>query len=200
MAGGSPILNMLMRFPKGLINPYFYFMFELQPSLQNEFIKIEPLLSTDFERLYQVASDPLIWEQHPNKERYQREVFKTFFEGAIESGGAFLVFNNINGELIGSSRYYEYFPAEQSIAIGYTFISRSHWGGTYNPALKKLMLDHAFRFVDNVIFHIGVNNVRSQKAIEKLGAEKLRVEEMKYHGEQLIPNFVYRIKKENWVK
>jgi RimJ/RimL family protein N-acetyltransferase len=118
----------------------------------------------------------------------------------MESGGALLVYNNTNNEVIGSSRYYDNFPEQQSIAIGYTFISRACWGSTYNRALKTLMLDHAFRFADNVIFHIGVNNIRSQKAIEKLGAQKMAIQEMRYYGENVIPNFVYRIKKEDWKK
>jgi RimJ/RimL family protein N-acetyltransferase len=172
----------------------------LQPSLQNDLIRIEPLKAIDFETLYAVASDPLIWEQHPNPDRYKREVFETFFTGAMESGGAFLVYNNTNNEVIGSSRYYDDFPDQQSIAIGYTFICRACWGSNYNRALKTLMLDHAFRFVDNVIFHIGINNVRSQKAIEKLGAQKMAIQEMRYYGEKIVPNFVYRINKEEWEK
>jgi RimJ/RimL family protein N-acetyltransferase len=173
-------------------------MFDLQPTLQNDLVRIEPLQPNDFERLYAVASDPLIWEQHPNPDRYKRDVFENFFAGAMESGGAFLVYNNKNNEVIGSSRYYDNFPEQQSIAIGYTFISRASWGAAYNRALKTLMLDHAFRFVDNVIFHIGTNNIRSQKAIEKLGAQKMGQLEMRYYGEKVIPNFVYKIKKEDW--
>lgn len=172
--------------------------FQLQPTLQNEYIRAEPLKSTDFEILYAVASDPLIWEQHPNKDRYKREVFETFFQGAMESGGAFLVFDNQINRLIGSSRYYEFSAEKKSVAIGYTFFARDHWGGTYNPALKKLMLDHAFQFVDNVIFHIGINNIRSQKAIEKLGAIKLAEQEITYYGEQPVANFAYLITKESW--
>lgn len=175
-------------------------MFDLQPTLQNEYIRIEPLQSSDFERLYQVASDPLIWEQHPSPDRYVREVFQTFFTGAMESGGAFLVYNNTNNEVIGSSRYYDNFPELSSIAIGYTFLCRRCWGTTYNRALKTLMLDHAFRFVNNVIFHIGINNIRSQKAVEKIGAEKMPLQELRIYGENVIPSLVYRIKKEDWVK
>jgi RimJ/RimL family protein N-acetyltransferase len=175
-------------------------MFALQPTLQNEFIRIEPLQAGDFETLYQVASDPLIWEQHPNADRYKREVFETFFTGAMESGGAFLVFNHTNNEVIGSSRYYDNFPEQSSIAIGYTFLCRACWGSAYNRALKMLMLDHAFQYVDNVIFHIGINNIRSQKAVEKLGAEKMAEQEMRRYGERIIPSFAYRIKKEDWKK
>jgi RimJ/RimL family protein N-acetyltransferase len=175
-------------------------MFDLQPILQNDIIRIEPLQSSDFERLYKVASDPLIWEQHPNPDRYKREVFETFFKGAMDSNGAFVVIDKKGNEVIGSSRYYEHFPEQRSVAIGYTFLSRQCWGTTYNRALKTLMIDHAFRFVDNVIFHIGANNIRSQKAIEKLGAQKMTMQEMRYYGENIIPSFVYSINKEDWKK
>lgn len=173
--------------------------FNLQPTLENEFIKIAPLKEEDFETLYGIASDPLIWEQHPNKDRYKREVFETFFKGAMESQGAFLVFDHQTGKPIGSSRYYELDEEKKTIAIGYTFIARDHWGGTYNPALKNLMMEHAFQQVDAVIFHIGALNLRSQKAMEKLGGKKIAELEMEYYGEPNKLNFVYEIRKENWL-
>jgi RimJ/RimL family protein N-acetyltransferase len=171
--------------------------FNPQLTLENEFVKIVPLNENDFEVLYNIASDPLIWEQHPNKDRYKREVFETFFKGALESGGAFLVFDKQTGEAIGSSRFYDYNLENKSILIGYTFFARSHWGNKYNPALKKLMIQYAFQFVDSVIFHIGANNIRSQKAIEKLGASKIDELEVKYYGEESKLNFVYEIKKKS---
>lgn len=173
-------------------------MFELQPTIENELIRIRPLREDEFETLYAVAADPLIWEQHPNKDRYQRPVFENYFKGAIESKGAVLVFDAQTGAVIGSSRYYELDEAAGSVAIGYTFIARSHWGGKYNPALKALMLNHAFRFVNQVIFHVGAQNIRSQKALEKLGAKKTDEVVMAYYGEPDRHNFVYRILKEEW--
>jgi RimJ/RimL family protein N-acetyltransferase len=174
--------------------------FELQPNLENEFIKIQPLKHSDFEILYDIASDPLIWEQHPNKERYKRDVFETFFRGAMESGAAFLVFDKQTGQAIGSSRYYNFDTKGNSLAIGYTFLAKDHWGGVYNHALKSVMLNHAFRFVDKVILHIGAYNIRSQKATEKLRAKKIAEIEMEYYGEASRLNFIYQIEKEAWNK
>ncbi len=174
--------------------------FNLQPTLENEFVKIQPLKEEDFEILYAVASDPLIWEQHPNKDRYKREVFETFFQGAMESKGAFLVFDNKTNKVIGSSRFYELDPEKSSVAIGYTFFAKDHWGSTYNPALKKLMMDHAFQFVDSVFYHIGALNIRSQKAIERLGANKISEIELAYYGEPSKLNFLYEIRKEDWIQ
>lgn len=145
----------------------------LQPTnLQNDLIQLQPLKENHFEQLYEVASDPAIWEQHPQQDRYKREVFQSFFEGALQSGGAFLVLDNLTGDVIGSSRYYDYNKAEKTIAIGYTFLAKKYWGGAYNGALKQLMLRHIFQYVEAVVLHIGPKNIRSQKAALKIGARK----------------------------
>lgn len=168
---------------------------DLQPTLENEFVKLVPLQEEDFEILYKVASDPLIWEQHPNKNRWQREVFQNFFKGAIESKGAFLIYDSKTNEVIGSSRFYDWNTEKNNVSIGYTFYARNYWGGKYNPSTKHLMMQHAFKHVDSVIFHIGADNIRSQKAIEKLGAKKIAEEEIAYYGEETKLNFVYEIRK-----
>lgn len=174
--------------------------FDLQPTLENDLIIIIPLEEPDFEKLYAVASDPLIWEQHPNKDRYKRAVFENFFKGAMESKGAFIVYDNITGNVVGSSRYYEPNQENSSVAIGYTFIGRDFWGKGHNAALKKLMLDYAFQFVDKVVLHIGATNYRSQKATEKLGAVKISEIEVAYYGEPLKWNFEYQIDKAKWIQ
>ncbi|WP_175632989.1 GNAT family N-acetyltransferase [Pedobacter ghigonis] len=172
--------------------------FDLQPTLENDLIQIVPLKETDFEALYAVASDPLIWEQHPNKDRYQRAVFQNFFKGAIESKGAFIVYEKETGKIVGSSRYYDLDEENSVVAVGYTFIGREFWGKGHNRALKTLMLDYAFQFVDRVILHIGATNFRSQKAAEKLGATKVGDLEVAYYGEPVKLNFVYQIDKAGW--
>lgn len=166
--------------------------------LQNELVALFPLLEEDFEDLYTVASDPLVWEQHPNKLRYQREVFQNFFEGAMLSQGAFLIRHKTTNEIVGCSRFYDYNEKEKSVLIGYTFIGRKFWGNGYNKALKKLMLEYAFQFVDKVYFHIGAYNIRSQKAIVKIGAVKEDEFEVEYYGEEPKLNFVYLIEKGQW--
>jgi RimJ/RimL family protein N-acetyltransferase len=173
--------------------------FVLQPShLKNDLIKLVPLKITDFDELYLVASDPLIWEQHPNKDRYKKEVFETFFIGALKSVGAFLVYDAVSGALIGSSRFYDFDEDGPYIAIGYTFLARSHWGTSYNLALKTLMLDYAFEVVNDVIFHVGKENIRSQKAVEKLGAKKIDKEEVAYYSGLTKTDYVYRLRKQDW--
>jgi RimJ/RimL family protein N-acetyltransferase len=147
--------------------------FDSQPTLKGELIELRPLQPGDFDELYAVAADPLIWEQHPSKDRYQEGVFKDFFAEALASGGALLAIDNKDGQVIGSSRFNGYDEDKSEIEIGWTFLARSHWGGSYNREMKRLMLQHAFKFVSNVIFVIGPENFRSQRAVEKIGGVRI---------------------------
>ncbi len=115
----------------------------------------------------------MIWVQHPNPDRFKREVFQKYFEGAIQSEGAFLISNTVTGDIIGSTRFYDYDAKARLIKIGYTFFSRVCWGNHFNKEAKWLMLQHAFNYVDKVHFEVGAQNIRSQKAMERLGAEKI---------------------------
>ena len=124
----------------------------------------------DFDALFGVASDPLIWEQHPEPDRCTDPVFRRYFRGGIESGGALVAIDRRDGRLIGSSRFAEYDEANSEIEIGWTFLARSHWGGAYNGEMKRLMIDHALRFVRRVVFRVGPDNQRSRRALEKIGA------------------------------
>jgi len=169
----------------------------IQPILENENQILYPLQEGDFDTLYAVASDPRIWEQHPNKDRWKKDVFNTFFEGAIQSKGAFKIVDKASGEVLGSTRFYDYNEHEESIFIGYTFYSVESWGKGINKAVKKLMLDYAFQFVSKVYFHIGAQNIRSQIAIARMGAEKIDEQVVSYFGEESRLNFVYQIEKEN---
>ena len=147
--------------------------FDLQPVLKGELLGLRPLRPEDFHDLYAVASDPLIWEQHPIKDRYKEEVFKGFFREALESGGALIAIDSKDGQVIGSSRFHGYDKEKSEIEIGWTFLARSHWGGIYNREMKQLMLRHAFQFVNSVIFLVGPQNLRSQRAMEKIGGVRL---------------------------
>lgn len=168
---------------------------DLQPTLETSTVLLSPLKAEDFEAMYQTASDPKIWEQHPNKDRWQREVFLNYFKGAMESKGAFKIIDKKTGEIAGSTRFYNYNETEKSILIGYTFYAVKYWGVGLNPAVKRLMLDHIFQYVDKVHFHIGATNFRSQVAIGRLGAKKIGEENVAYYGEAPKLNFVYEIVK-----
>jgi RimJ/RimL family protein N-acetyltransferase len=173
---------------------------ELQPThLQSDILTLRPLDQNDFDGLFAVAADPLVWEQHPNKNRYELAVFTELFEGALASKSAFAIIDKNTEEIAGTSRYYDYNAEKNEIAIGYTFIARKYWATDFNRSLKKLMLNYAFEYVDSVLFHVGETNFRSQKAVQKLGAVKI--------GEvigEILPNglpkisFEYKLEKEVW--
>jgi len=170
----------------------------IQPTLENENVILHPLQDKDFDDLYAVASDPKIWEQHPNKDRCKIEVFKVFFEGAMQSKGAFKIVNKASGHVMGSTRFYDHNQEENSISIGYTFYGRDYWGKGFNHSVKSLMLDYIFQFVSKVHFHIGADNIRSQIAIGRLGTTKIDEQEIAYFGEEPKMNYIYCLTKEEW--
>ncbi|MEO8334498.1 MAG: GNAT family N-acetyltransferase [bacterium] len=143
--------------------------FELQPNLNGALVHLRPLTEGDFDALFAVAADPVIWEQHPTSDRYMVDVFRGFFADAMASRGALLALDAITGEVMGSSRYNGYDEELREIEIGWTFLAVKYWGGAYNGEMKHLMLRHAFRFVDRVLFLVGPSNIRSQRAVEKIG-------------------------------
>lgn len=187
---------------------------QLQPTLIGDSLILTPLQPADWPALAQAASDPLIWQLHPEPERYKPEVFRPVFDSGLASGGAFTIRDKQSGEMLGTTRYYEWVPPLAggccgdrcatnsdcnggSVAIGYTFLVRSRWGGATNTELKQLMLQHAFASVDTVWFHVGSENFRSQKAVQKLGA-------VFSHSEIKAPTgvpretYCYRLTKAHW--
>jgi RimJ/RimL family protein N-acetyltransferase len=169
--------------------------FDLQPNLEGELIELRPLAPEDWDDLFAVASDRLIWEQHPESDRYKEDVFKLFFREALECGGAFVIIDMKSQRIIGSTRFYGYDPQKSEIEIGWTFLARNYWGGRYNRELKHLMLAHAFKFVENVVFYVGQTNVRSQKATERIGGIKDGLVKKVYGNRPPSLNVRYVIKK-----
>ena len=144
--------------------------FDAQPSLAGELVDARPLRPADHAELLRAAADPLVWAQHPDPERHRPERFRHFFRDALASGGALTVRDAATGEVIGSSRYHGYDPRRREVEIGWTFLARSHWGGACNGELKRLMLRHAFGAVDSVVFLVAPGNLRSRRAVERIGA------------------------------
>jgi RimJ/RimL family protein N-acetyltransferase len=171
----------------------------IQQVIENDKAILLPLQATDFAALYAAASDPAVWEQHPNKDRWKEEVFRVFFEGAMESKVAFKIVDKATGEVAGSTRFYDCSPKDSSIFIGYTFYATRYWGTGINRSVKKDMLDYIFRHVSTVFFHIGASNIRSQMAIGRVGAAKVGEQTVTYFGEAPKLNFIYRITREEWL-
>lgn len=171
-------------------------MLDLQPTLVGNRITLRPLKAHDFRRVYAIALDPLIWDQHPDPARGTPEGFPSFFEGSLESKGCLVAIDVALGSIIGWSRYSNYAPAE-SVAIGYTFLARGHWGGAVNAEMKRLMIRHAFTDVREVLFVVAERNLRSRRAVEKLGAQLAGAEESPRWGQIHV---IYRLTPEQWAQ
>jgi N-acetyltransferase len=148
-------------------------MFDLQPTLENDLLIIRPAKSEDFDHLYKVASDPLVWEQHPAKNRYKIDIFTALFNEGMTTKAMFVVIDKKSGDIIGSTRFNPVPETDNAIEIGWSFIGRAYWGGGYNKAQKHLLMDYAFQHVDHVFYYIGKSNTRSRKAVEKLGGNRI---------------------------
>jgi RimJ/RimL family protein N-acetyltransferase len=171
--------------------------FELQPHLRGATLSLRPLRADDLEPLWTASSDPLIWALHPDKSRGERAGFERFFAISLASGGALAVVANDTGAVIGSSRYYEWDPGARAVAIGYTFLTRDYWGGAANREMKRLMIEHAFNWADVIWFHVGASNLRSRRAMEKLGA-RLSHTGQRPLNDQPIDCIYYCIDRQDW--
>ena len=170
-----------------------------QPLLDGERLLLRPLVAEDWAALYGVASDPLIWAIHPAHDRWQEAVFRAFFDDALAQGGALAVIDKADGSLIGSSRFQNHDPAEGGrVEIGWTFLARSHWGGGFNAEMKRLMLGHALQAVERVRFVVGAGNLRSRRAMEKIGGRLTGVVEERVMAGQVVPHVWYEVTRESF--
>jgi RimJ/RimL family protein N-acetyltransferase len=171
---------------------------DLQPILTGATIELRPAAAEDWEALFAVASDPLIWAVHPAHDRWREPVFRRYFDDALASGGSLTIRELHSGRVIGASRYSRVHAGPCEVEIGWTFLARDHWGGATNRELKRLMLDHAFRWFDPVIFVVGAGNARSRRAMEKIGAVlRTEVQQREMAG-VVAPHVVYAIHKADW--
>lgn len=169
-----------------------------QPTLEGGLVVARPLREQDFNALFAAASDPAIWAMHPEPDRYTRPQFERYFRSGLASGGALLVRERASGEVIGSSRYCGHDPARSEVEIGYTFLVRRLWSTGANDELKRLMLSHAFQHVERVTFAVGQTNLRSRRAVEKLGATAVRTTERGAPGERRRAVVLYALSKQDW--
>ncbi len=174
--------------------------FKLPTSLEDELVLLRPLVEQDAEALYEVAKDPLIWEQHPCSDRYQRDAYQSFFEDSIASKLALVVIDKANQKVIGSSRFKLIDGVDTAVEIGWSFLERKCWGGSYNRSVKALMMEYAFQFVDDIIFYIGKENIRSQKAVEKIGGIRIVEQEYQYLILKSDTDITYRINNGDYQK
>lgn len=174
-------------------------MLDRQPTLEGERLLLRPLRADDWDALYAVASDPLIWQQHPAHDRWREDVFRAFFDDALAQGGALVITDRTSGAVIGSSRYQGLDEAGGgSVEIGWTFLARACWGDGTNRELKRLMLAHALASVAECRFVVGEANHRSRRAMEKIGGQlNGRVDERMMAG-KIVRHVTYVITRENF--
>lgn len=141
--------------------------------LENETLSLQGLSMDDYEHLYQVASDKNIWAQHTDNNRYLPTGFSTYFHKLLQTNQPYLIIDKKTKQIVGATSYYQLDESNKKVAIGYTFLATQYWGTGFNSILKKLMLEYAFTFADQVVFHVREGNFRSQAALIKLGATKI---------------------------
>jgi RimJ/RimL family protein N-acetyltransferase len=168
---------------------------ERQPTLAGERVTLRPSAPGDWDALFAIASDPLVWEVHPANDRWQEPVFRAYFDAGIASGGALTILDRATGAVIGSSRYDNWDEAADEIEIGWTYLDRAYWGGAYNREIKRLMLDHIHRFVGTVYFTVGVDNIRSRRAMEKIGGALRPDTELRLMAGEMKPHVIYEIRR-----
>lgn len=168
---------------------------DLQPTLTGDTVVLRPTVPEDWAEMYAVASDPLIWELHPARDRWQEPVFRKYFDDALASGGSLTIIDKASGKIIGASRYYGHNPDADEIEIGWTFIARSHWGGATNREIKRLMLDHIHTYVGTALFLVGECNLRSQGAMRKIGGVERPERLMREYSTGISPQLVFEIKR-----
>ena len=170
-----------------------------QPTLEGERLLLRPLRPDDWEALFAVASDPLVWELHPANDRWQEAVFREFFANALAGGGALVAIDKQTGAIVGSSRFQGHDPAgDGSVEIGWTFLARSHWGGSWNREMKRLMLAHALAQVERVDFRVGETNLRSRRAMEKIGGRLSQRDEVIDMAGRQVRHVIYEIDRESF--
>lgn len=166
-----------------------------QPTLIGDLLELRPLTTQDYTELLNAASDPLIWEQHPQPDRYKPEVFEKFFAEAMASQGSLAIVDRKTHQIVGTSRFYDHSAENSSIVIGYTFLARRYWGGIFNRELKRLMINYALQFVRTTYFQVGLNNLRSQKAMAKIGGINTGIQEIAVSYAPPKKSYVYKIEK-----
>ena len=168
---------------------------DLQPTLTGPRVLIRPVAPGDWEGMYAAGSDPEIWAVHPVRDRWTEAGMRAFFDGALASGAGFAFVDRETGRIIGSSRYHGWDSATKEIEIGWTFLARAYWGGSFNAEVKRLMLDHAFTFADTVVFWVGETNWRSQRAMEKIGGVRREGLKMRALGGRDVAHVVFEMRR-----
>ena len=147
--------------------------FDMQPTLIGPTVTLSPTVEADWAGQWVVAQDRELWAGHPASDRWQEPVFRAYFDDNLSSGGALTIRDNESGAVIGHSRFDMRKVEPGEVEIGGTFLAREYWGGTTNREIKTLMIAHGLASFERVVFYIGEDNLRSRRAMEKIGGRQL---------------------------
>jgi N-acetyltransferase len=171
----------------------------MQPVIEDDHVLLRPMAEADREPLFAVASDREIWAIHPAHDRWQRDVFDPFFDEGLASNGGLTVIDKASGAVIGSSRYDIRVCEVGEVEIGWTYLARAYWGGDYNRSMKRLMLAYTFeRGFEAAIFLVGETNLRSRRAMEKIGGVLTDRRQDWPMADAVISHLIYRISRDGF--
>lgn len=148
---------------------------DVSPTLENEFVLLSPLTLKNYQELIPVASQEKLVQYSPS-DIYTPETLQNYVTIALEQKERmisipFIIFDKTRQQYAGSTRYMNIHWKNKVLEIGSTWIGKEFQGSGLNTQMKHLMIDYAFDIMDfeKVEFRIDERNIRSRKAVEKLG-------------------------------
>ena len=145
--------------------------------LESQTVKLMPLEKQHFEELYIAASDKRLWEFIPvdgsDSNKFNQAYEKALTDRETGTQYPFIIYHKHSKKIIGSTRLFEIFPNDRKLEIGWTWIVKEYWGTAINFECKLLLLTFCFETLKAVRVQLKTKdaNMRSRKAIEKLGAK-----------------------------
>ncbi|WP_109127244.1 GNAT family N-acetyltransferase [Dyella sp. C11] len=146
--------------------------------LEDAFVALEPLTSDHAPALEAAASDGELWNlwftSAPAPGEAAGYIAKALAGHQAGLMLPFVVREKSSGEIVGTTRFYDFVNDPRRVAIGYTWYAKRWQKSHLNTACKRLLLRHAFETLGCVAveFHTDHRNLDSQRAIERLGAQR----------------------------
>lgn len=147
------------------------------PLLENNWVRLDPLLTSHIEYLWPIASTLNIYEYSPTNVS-SKALLKTYIEEALafqksHTAIPFAIFDKKNNKYVGCTRFGYIDQKHKTLHIGWTWIAKESQGTGLNGSVKQLLLSAAFgpMGMRKVSFRVDALNIKSRKAVEKLGAQ-----------------------------
>ncbi|AZB26148.1 N-acetyltransferase [Chryseobacterium bernardetii] len=143
--------------------------------LEGTHVELIPLEKEHFEELYAAAADKDLWTLIPTDGSDKAIFYKNYKLALSERDNGnqypFVIRHKETQKLIGSTRFFEIYPSDKKLEIGWTWITKEFWGSVVNLECKLLLLTYCFEVLktNRVQLKTKDDNLRSRKAIEKIG-------------------------------